>query len=110
MPRLPQKFSNSVVRVGLPRRSEVTTNWRPWWVETRARLLMLLRRHRIVLWRTIVEGRELADVVDELGINANSAAALAHRAKRAPWVSYESGMRSTAGAVAADVREFRAAR
>jgi RNA polymerase sigma factor (sigma-70 family) len=40
-------------------------------------------RHRLVLWRTTVEGRHLADVGAELGVNANAAAALAHRARAA---------------------------
>lgn len=40
-------------------------------------------RHRLVLWRTTVEGRQLADVGAELGVSANAAAALAHRARAA---------------------------
>lgn len=46
-------------------------------------------RHRLVLWRTTVEGRDLADVGTELGINANAAAALAHRARAAFRRAYE---------------------
>jgi hypothetical protein len=42
-----------------------------------------------VLWRTTVEGRDLADVGTELGINANAAAALAHRARAAFRRAYE---------------------
>jgi len=40
-------------------------------------------RHRLVLWRTTVEGRQLADVGAELGVSANAAAVLAHRARAA---------------------------
>jgi RNA polymerase sigma-70 factor (ECF subfamily) len=40
-------------------------------------------RYRLVLWLTAVEGRDLAYVGTELGINANAAAALAHRARAA---------------------------
>ena len=43
----------------------------------------LTHRHRLVLWRTTVEGRALAEVGAELGINTNAAAALVHRARGA---------------------------
>jgi len=43
----------------------------------------LTPRHRLILWRTAVDGRDLAQVGAELGINANAAAALVHRARAA---------------------------
>jgi RNA polymerase sigma factor (sigma-70 family) len=43
----------------------------------------LTPRHRLVLWRTMVEGRALAEVGAELDISTNAAAALVHRARGA---------------------------
>ena len=55
-------------------------------------------RHRIVLWRTAVEGRRLDEVGAELGINANAVAGVAYRARRAFRLNYEAGMRADAPA------------
>lgn len=44
---------------------------------------MLTPRHRLILWQTLVEGRDLADVAARLKMNPNAAAALAHRARNA---------------------------
>lgn len=50
---------------------------------------ILSARHRLVLWRTAVEGRDLADVATEFGIKINAAAALAHRARHALRAAYK---------------------
>jgi len=52
-------------------------------------------RHRLVLWLTTVEGRDLADVGTELGISANAAAALAHRARAALRHAYIPALKQT---------------
>jgi len=51
--------------------------------QLRQGLAALTARHRLVLWRTTVEGRALAEVGAELGISANAAAAVVHRARAA---------------------------
>ncbi len=48
----------------------------------------LPHRQRLVLWRTLVEGDRMDEVAAELGITANAAAAIAHRARKSLATAY----------------------